>query len=178
MRWHLPRLHLLDASNVNERQATVAIDPELGGVLAAELSRVAKLLRAHNATSPRFHASVEVSAYPLLFAVRDEAARITALAERVHTDVSVVSRQVRHLEDLGLLAKAPDPDDGRASLVTLTAEGSDLVARVVAGRGHWLAGLLSDWTPEQAESLLHHLDHLADSLRAELHDHTTPQEST
>jgi DNA-binding MarR family transcriptional regulator len=155
----------------------MTVDTGQAGRLAVDLSRVVKLLRALNATSPRFHDRVEVSAYPLLFAVHEEPARVTALAERVHTDVSVVSRQVRHLETLGLVAKAPDPDDGRASLVALTPEGDDLVTRVVDGRGRWLAGILDGWTPDQAESFHLHLDHFADSLRAELDARTTTQET-
>lgn len=153
------------------------VDPELSADLAVDLSRVVKLLRALNATSPRFHEQIEVSTYPLLFAVREAAARVTTLAERVHTDVSVVSRQVRHLESLGLAAKAPDPDDGRASLVTLTPDGEELLDRVTEGRGRWLAGILADWSPEQARSLHHHLTHLADSLRTELDARTTPEET-
>lgn len=155
----------------------MTVDTELAGRLAVDLSRVIKLLRALNATSPRFHEQVEVSAYPLLFAVHEEPARVTTLAERVHTDVSVVSRQVRHLESAGLVAKAPDPDDGRASLVTLTASGTDLVAEVVAGRGRWLAGILDGWTPEQTESFHAHLQRFADALRTELDHHTSPQEN-
>ncbi|MDZ4235585.1 MAG: MarR family transcriptional regulator, partial [Dietzia sp.] len=101
----------------------MAIDAEQGGKLVMDLSRVVKLLRAVNVSVPRFHESLEQSAHPLLFAIHDEPARVTNLADRLHTDISVVSRQVRHLETLGLVAKVPDPDDGRASVVTLTSEG-------------------------------------------------------
>lgn len=146
----------------------MAINAEQGGQLVVDLSRVVKLLRAVNIAVPRFHESLEPSAHPLLFAVHDGPARVTALADRVHIDISVVSRQVRHLESLGLVTKVPDPDDGRACLVTLTAEGSDLVARVFDGRGQWMAKILSDWTPEQAESLNQILNQLAESLRTEL----------
>ena len=146
----------------------MGIDSELGSRLVVDLSRVVKLLRAVNVSAPRFHESLEPSAHPLLFAIHDEPARVTVLADRLHTDVSVVSRQVGHLESLELVTKAADPDDGRASLVTLSAEGSELVTRVLDGRGRWMAGVLSDWTPDQAESLESHLERLALPLRAEL----------
>lgn len=155
----------------------MAIDAELSGQLVVDLSRVVKLLRAVNVAVPRFHESLEPSAHPLLFAIHDEPARVTDLADRVHTDVSVVSRQVRHLETLGLVTKVPDPDDGRASLVDLTAEGSDLVTRVFDGRGRWMAEVLSDWTPEQAASLGENLGHLAESLRTELDTLTSAKEN-
>ncbi|MDX2357268.1 MarR family winged helix-turn-helix transcriptional regulator [Dietzia sp. PP-33] len=156
----------------------MGIDADEGGKLVVDLSRVVKLLRAVNVSVPRFHESLEPSAHPLLFAVHDEPARVTGLADRVHTDVSVVSRQVRHLETLGLVTKVPDPDDGRASLVTLTAEGSDLVTRVFDGRGQWMAEVLADWTPEQAESLTEGLTRLAESLRAELDSLTSAKENS
>lgn len=155
----------------------MAIDAEQGGQLVVDLSRVVKLLRAVNVSVPRFHESLEPTAHPLLFAVHDGPARVTALADRVHNDISVVSRQVRQLESLGLVTKVPDPDDGRACLVTLTAEGSDLVARVFDGRGQWMAEVLADWTPEQAASLNESLDHLAESLRTELNSLTSAEEN-
>jgi DNA-binding MarR family transcriptional regulator len=155
----------------------MGIDPELSGSLVVELSRVVKLLRAVNISVPRFHESLEPSAHPLLFAVHDEPARVTDLADRVHTDVSVVSRQVRHLVSLGLVTKVPDPDDGRASLVTLTTEGTDLVSRVFDGRGRWMAEVLADWTPEQAASLHDNLNRLTQSLRTELDTLTSAEET-
>ncbi|MDV8001749.1 MarR family winged helix-turn-helix transcriptional regulator [Rhodococcus sp. IEGM 1408] len=156
----------------------MAIDAELSGQLVVDLSRVVKLLRAVNIAVPRFHESLEPSAHPLLFAIHDEPTRVTDLADRVHTDVSVVSRQVRHLATLGLVTKVPDPDDGRASLVILTTEGSELVSRVFDGRGQWMAEVLSDWTPEQAASLNDHLIHLAESLRTELNALTSVKENS
>ena len=154
------------------------IDAEQGGQLVVDLSRVVKLLRAVNVSVPRFHESLEPTAHPLLFAVHDGPARITELAARVHTDISVVSRQVRHLETLGLVTKIADPDDGRASLVALSPEGIDLVGRVFDGRGRWMAGVLSDWTPEQAAALQDSLDHLAESLRTELDALTSAKENS
>ncbi|HHX85212.1 MAG TPA: hypothetical protein GX694_07765, partial [Actinomycetales bacterium] len=61
--------------------------------------------------------------------------------------------------------------------VTLTPDGEELLDRVTEGRGRWLAGILADWSPEQARSLHHHLTHLADSLRTELDARTTPEET-
>ncbi|TCJ77613.1 UNVERIFIED_ORG: MarR family transcriptional regulator [Dietzia maris] len=155
----------------------MAIDAERGGRLVVDLSRVVKLLRAVNLSVPRYDEAVEPSAHPLLFAIHDGPARVTDLAARVHTDVSVVSRQVRQLETRGLIAKVPDPDDGRASLVTLTAEGTDLVSQVFERSGDWMAGLLEDWTPDRADAFIADLAGLADSLHAELCSLTSAEEN-
>jgi DNA-binding MarR family transcriptional regulator len=89
----------------------------------------------------------------------------------------VVSRQVRQLETRGLIAKVPDPDDGRASLVTLTAEGTYLVSQVFERSGDWMAGLLEDWTPDRADAFIADLARLADSLHAELCSLTSAEEN-
>ncbi len=44
--------------------------------------------------------------------------RSSALAETFGVDKGAVSRQVQHLADLALLDKTPDPDDGRATLLS------------------------------------------------------------
>lgn len=154
----------------------MSIDSELGAELVVELARVVKLVRAVNVSMPRFHPALEPTSHPLLFTLHDEPARVTDLADRVHTDLSVVSRQVRHLENIGLVTKVPDPEDGRASLVMLTPEGSELVDRVLDGRGRWMAGVLADWTPEQAAALRSNLEHLANALHAELDSLTASKE--
>jgi DNA-binding MarR family transcriptional regulator len=42
------------------------------------------------------------------------------IAEILEIDKSVVSRQVKHLEELGLAVSVPDPDDGRARFIEPT----------------------------------------------------------
>ncbi len=48
---------------------------------------------------------------------------VNALAERLGADASTISRLIRPLEAAGLLHIAPDPDDGRAKVVTITDAG-------------------------------------------------------
>ena len=52
-----------------------------------------------------------------------EGARITALAELLGVTKQAASQTVSELEALGLLERVPDPNDGRAKLVTLTDAG-------------------------------------------------------
>src|SRR3712207_4253603 len=55
------------------------------------------------------------------------AARVSALAEAARVDVSVVSRQVQALESDGLVVRAADPNDRRASLVSLSEAGRQVL---------------------------------------------------
>ena len=49
--------------------------------------------------------------------------RATDLADHVALDLSTISRHLRSLEDAGFLTRSPDPDDRRASLLSVTDEG-------------------------------------------------------
>ena len=66
----------------------------------------------------------------------------------------------------GLLEKVADPLDGRASMVSLSAEGKDLVERLKAGRGEWFRQMLHDWEPAEAEAFNDQLDRFAQSFEA------------
>lgn len=65
-----------------------------------------------------------LAASRLLFEVgNDEGASVRALRERLDLDSGHLSRLLRRLEADGLVATAPDPDDGRRRVVRLTPAG-------------------------------------------------------
>jgi DNA-binding MarR family transcriptional regulator len=51
------------------------------------------------------------------------------LADHAATDAMMTSQVLRALEQRGLVARAPDPHDGRARAVTVTAAGAELANR-------------------------------------------------
>ncbi|MER7275770.1 MarR family transcriptional regulator [Dactylosporangium sp. NPDC000244] len=93
---------------------------------------------------------LERPAYVLLSRIAvDGPFRLSALAAEVSLDLSTVSRQVAALESAGLIGRAQDPSDKRASLVEVTDLGREVFAE---NRDRWLSiwrELLADWTPEQ-----------------------------
>jgi DNA-binding MarR family transcriptional regulator len=108
------------------------------------------------AMSREVHPDLEGSAYGLL--VRIDAVpgiRLTDLAAYFGINKSSVSRQVALLEQLGLVDRLEDPTDGRASGLTLTADGNRrLEAARMARRGRF-RGLLSKWPDEDIAELGH-----------------------
>jgi len=77
----------------------------------------------------------------------------SALAETLMTDKGQISRMVRELEDLGLVGRAPDPSDGRSSLLSPTAEGLERLAAARSPHEHSLFDALEHWPLDEIRSL-------------------------
>ncbi|HET7195027.1 MAG TPA: MarR family transcriptional regulator [Nocardioides sp.] len=80
--------------------------------------------------------------------------RSSALAETFGADKGAVSRQVQHLSNLGLLDKAPDPQDGRATLLSPSDDASRRLDEVRQQRRRRLDERLGDWSDEDLEALV------------------------
>lgn len=76
-----------------------------------------------------------------------------ALAGMLSTDKSVVSRQVRILEELGLVERRTDPADRRASFLVATPAAVEKVNEVRAADQVRLYRNLRRWAPEDVERL-------------------------
>ncbi len=100
------------------------------------------MTRQAHAVDPGLHAG----GYAVLLSVLEhDALRSKDLAEVLDVDKAVVSRQVAHLEGLGLVARTSDPADGRAQLVALTSEGRHRLETVRGRDRAEFARRLADW---------------------------------
>lgn len=112
-----------------------------------------------------FRASQGGSARSLLHVIRAMGPmRQAAVAETLHTDPSTISRHVAELVADGLVERTPDPDDGRASLLGLTASGAERVTAMRAERDASVAGALGAWSTADIEALGHGLERFADDM--------------
>ncbi|RMB61328.1 MarR family winged helix-turn-helix transcriptional regulator [Tessaracoccus antarcticus] len=93
-----------------------------------------------------------------------EGARLSDLAAMRGFDVSTMSRRVAHLCDSGLLERHPDPQDGRAHLLSLNDAGRHALSAERARRVHLITESLGEWTPEDKSELARLLSRLNDSL--------------
>jgi DNA-binding MarR family transcriptional regulator len=123
---------------------------------------------------------IDFSAFPILKLLSHQGPmRLSALAAVLGLDASTVSRHARQLEDRGLLERTGDPDDGRASRVTVSAQGSACLAHAFAKRREALGRALEGWTDEERETLrvlLHRL-HLTLVTHADQQDAQTGREA-
>ncbi len=71
--------------------------------------------------------------------------RASAIAGCLRSDPSTVSRQVATMVRDGLLERQSDPEDGRASILALTAKAGDVLAAHERVRLAQFEAMLSDW---------------------------------
>ena len=95
--------------------------------------------------------------------------RASALAARLGIGPSALSRQLADLEQLGLVVRTPDPQDGRASLLALSDKGQARLAEAYERRAETLRTLLADWTESEAEAAASSVRNLAAALRSAAH---------
>lgn len=96
----------------------------------------------------------------------DQPLRIVALAARLDIVPRSATAVVDALEELGLVARAPDPDDRRSVLVALTPAGTDLVQRLRDTRRQAAEDLFLALSPADRAELTR--------LLVALHDATNP----
>jgi DNA-binding MarR family transcriptional regulator len=85
--------------------------------------------------------------------VRRESITLSALAESLMADKGQISRTVRELEQLGLIERTPDPDDGRSSLLSPTPTGLERLAQARAPQERTLVDALEDWPIDDIRNL-------------------------
>ena len=123
--------------------------------------------RAQEQLSARAGLSLERAAYPLLRRIGEAATvRTSDVASALSVDVSTVSRQVKQLELEGLVARQPDPSDGRASVLALTPAGVEALERLRRARQEVLAEVMAGWPDEHRATLADLICRLADDIVA------------
>ncbi len=131
--------------------------------LERELTVLLRRARANQGEMAReVHPDLETSAYGLLIRLNEQGGRrATELAGYFGVGKATMSRQLRALEELGLITREPDPADGRAWLVTLTEEGHRRVGRVREARRARYVSQLAHWDRREVAELarlLHQLN--------------------
>ncbi|MET9296755.1 MarR family transcriptional regulator [Streptomyces sp. NPDC003077] len=158
-------------SGADDNQVT----DEAGGVdrvflaLERELAVFLRRARASSGELAReVHPDLESAAYGLLVRLGDVGQqRATELAGYFGVGKATMSRQLRALEDLGLISREPDPADGRAVLVRLTDEGQARFTRVRNGRRARYARRLASWDRGEVAELARLLHRLNEEQEAD-----------
>ncbi|MEU0313948.1 MarR family transcriptional regulator [Nocardioides sp. NPDC006273] len=136
-----------DHIDANRIEALVRLESELGVFL-----RRGK--RAMSARGRMLHPDLPPGGYMLLTWLAEHGpVRASALVDGLGIDKGAVSRMVQTIIDLGLLERHPDPEDGRASLVSVTAKAREGLDRVARERRVRFNDRLADWSPDDIDQL-------------------------
>ncbi len=129
-----------------------------------------ELLVAIAAVKRGFHANavgVDPGTFPVLHHLAAVGpSRQAALAEALGLDASTVSRHVRALVDEGLVESSRDPDDGRATVLSITDPGGDFLMDRLRSHRETLQAATSDFTEGERAELVRLLHKLAAALAA------------
>jgi DNA-binding MarR family transcriptional regulator len=148
-----------------------ALTSGAGGSVPADLERaLTQVARAIIHLGIPRHAlaegeSIDKAGYWLLVRVSENGpVRLSDLADEVGLDLSTVSRQMGALVNSGLINKEPDPHDGRASFLSLSARGAVVLESVSEARRAALADALTEWSDAERTTLATGLFRLASGL--------------
>ncbi|GGV08236.1 transcriptional regulator [Kitasatospora herbaricolor] len=124
---------------MSDEQALLAVEREIALLFRRGRAKVAELSR-------QVHPELEGMAYSMLgFVEQAGRVRLTDIGAHFSVGKATVSRQIKALEEIGLVAREADPLDRRASLVSLTADGAERYLRVRDSRTGRFRELLATW---------------------------------
>lgn len=135
-------MSLRDTGAVSDEESLVAVEREVALMFRRGRARVAELSR-------RVHPGLEGMAYSLLGYIEQAGpVRVTDVGAHFSVGKATVSRQVRTLEELGLVARETDPLDRRAALVSLTEDGRRRYLAAQGVRMRRVREVMGGWSPE------------------------------
>ena len=77
-----------------------------------------------------------------------------ALAARQQVAPQSIARTVAHLEERGKVSRTADPNDARASIVSLTESGRRTLTEDRAKRSEWLSAAIAEMCTDAERELL------------------------
>ncbi|MDQ0642752.1 MarR family winged helix-turn-helix transcriptional regulator [Microbacterium murale] len=126
-------------------QAVSRVEHELGRLFA-------RIRVSWREAAVTVHPDLQPLGYQVLTSIATgKATSAGAIIERLQTDKSAVSRQVRQLEELGLVESVPDPDDRRARLLVATELAQERVSIARARYEGRIGERLRTWSAADLE---------------------------
>ena len=143
----MPNLMTSDDTGAAPPEAVLPLEAEFG-----ELINRFRRIITENAN--RLSPGMLPGAYKVFTTiVRREGITLSGLAESLMADKGQISRTVRELEQLGLVQRTPDPDDGRSSLLSPTPFGLERLEVARAPQEHSLVDALEEWPLDDITNL-------------------------
>lgn len=131
----------------------------------SQLARLARPSRIFGEITDADGRTLDRAAHSVLARVAQSGpVRMTDLAHSMEIDISTASRHVRSLEERALLVRHGAPGDQRASLLELTAAGTEVLDRSRRSRIVGIKRRLSGWSNRDLRTFARLLERFADNL--------------
>lgn len=141
---------------VDVSQAVSLVEQELGRLFA-------RIRVGWREAAITVHPDLQPLGYQVLTSIASgKATTAGAIIERLQTDKSAVSRQVRQLEQLGLVTSVADPQDRRARQLVATELAQERIAIARARYEGRLEERLRSWSAGDLDSFVRLLGALGD----------------
>lgn len=138
---------MTDTKPADTQEIYGAVEHELGVLLRRSRAMSVAMMR-------EVHPELDSGAYGLLCGLHDcGPVRPSELACYFGLGKATVSRQLKVLEELGLVERRDDPDDRRAHLLALTEEGRRRLETVRLARRERFHALLGTWDEGDVRTL-------------------------
>jgi DNA-binding MarR family transcriptional regulator len=102
--------------------------------------------------------------------IHGDGLRVTDLADLLGVDAPTVTRKIQQLEREGLVSRRADPDDRRATRITMTRSGRRTLERVLEARRDWYDRLLEGWDDADLATFASLLGRFSAALERDLGD--------
>jgi DNA-binding MarR family transcriptional regulator len=131
------------------------------------LSRITGSARLDRRVSARSGVPIGFAAFAVLGRVVDDGPiRLSDLATSARMLPAALTRQVQALEAEGYIERRPDPLDGRAAVVEVTAAGRSAHASVNDANDGIMSEQLAEWSSDELWELVDRLERLIHDLRS------------
>ncbi len=128
---------------------TILTDAQVAAIVRGVL-RLGRRLRAARPAD-----SVALSALAILSTLHNRGPMAAArLAEIERLQPQSLTRLIQDLEERGLIARQPDPNDRRTLLINLTDEGLRAYAYDISARHAWLSHIMAERLTGDEQALL------------------------
>ncbi|WP_026859498.1 MULTISPECIES: MarR family winged helix-turn-helix transcriptional regulator [Jeotgalicoccus] len=124
-------------------------------VLELEIAMMVRALRSRIAETDKKQEFKRASYLILLLISKNGPMGVKSIAEKLHLDISTVSRQAADLMEDEMLKKKKSETDRRSYLYEINNKGWDTIAHIRQGRKQRFAKMIDEWEDTEIEDFAH-----------------------
>lgn len=124
-------------------------------VLELEIAMMVRALRTRTFENDKKQELKRASYLILLLISKNGPMGVKSIAEKLHLDISTVSRQAAGLMEDELLKKKQSETDRRSYLYDINDKGHDVILHIRQGRKQRFAKIIDEWEDKEIEDFAH-----------------------